>query len=137
MITDPVADMLTIIRNGLKVNKKEVVVKSSKLNKSILEILKRDGYIEGFQEFSEKTVKGELGKKLRLQIFLKYYKDVPVITHIEKISKPGRRVYIKADEINPVKNGLGIAIISTSKGLVTDKEAKKYGIGGELLSVVW
>lgn len=137
MITDPVADMLTIIRNGLRVNKKDVTVKASKLNRAILEILKNEGYIEGFQEFSVKTKKGEVGKKLRYQVFLKYYQGKPVISHIEKVSKPGRRVYVGVEDVPTVKNGLGIAIISTSKGILTDKEVKKYGIGGELLSVLW
>jgi len=137
MITDPVADMLTIIRNGLRVTKKDVVVRASKLNKAILEILKDEGYIENFQEFSEKTIKGELGKKLRFQVFLKYYQEKPVITHLEKVSKPGRRVYVGAEDIPKVKNSLGIAIISTSKGIMTDKNARKLGIGGEILSILW
>ena len=137
MITDPVADMLTIIRNGLRVSKKDVVVRASKLNKAILEILKREGYIENFQEFSEKTIKGELGKKLRLQVFLKYYQDKPVITHLEKVSKPGRRLYVGVEDLPKVKNSLGIAIVSTSKGIMTDKDARKLGVGGEILSILW
>lgn len=137
MVTDPIADMLTIIRNGLQSRKKDVVVPASKVKKSILQILKDEGYIEDFQEFSVPTRKGEQGKKLRFQVFLKYYNDKPVIAHIEKISKPGRRVYVSVDEIPKVRNGLGIAILSTSKGIMTDKSARKENVGGELLCIVW
>ena len=137
MVTDPIADMLTVIRNGLQARKKDVVVPASKLKRAILQILKDEGYIEDFQEFSVPTRKGEQGKKLRFQIFLKYYNGKPVIAHIEKVSKPGRRVYVSADEIPRVRNGLGIAILSTSKGVMTDKKARKERVGGELLCIVW
>lgn len=137
MVTDPIADMLTIIRNGLQARKKDVVVPASRVKKSILQILKDEGYIEDFHEFSVPTRKGEQGKKLRFQVFLRYYNDKPVIAHIEKISKPGRRVYVSVDEIPKVRNGLGIAILSTSKGIMTDRSARKENVGGELLCIVW
>lgn len=137
MVTDPIADMLTVIRNGLQARKKDVVVPASKLKGEILRILKEEGYIEGYQEFSVPTRKGEQGKKLRFQIFLKYYQGKPVIAHIEKVSKPGRRVYVSVDEIPKVRNGLGIAILSTSKGIMTDRQARKQNVGGELLCIVW
>ena len=128
MVTDPIADMLTVIRNGLQARKKDVVVPASKLKGEILRILKEEGYIEGYQEFSVPTKKGEQGKKLRFQIFLKYYQGKPVI---------GRRVYVSVDEIPKVRNGLGIAILSTSKGIMTDRQARKQKVGGELLCIVW
>ncbi len=137
MVTDPIADMLTIIRNGLQARKKDVVVPASNLKRAILQILKDEGYIEDFQEFSVPTRKGEQGKKLRFQIFLKYFNGKPVIAHIERLSKPGRRVYVSVDEIPRVRNGLGIAILSTSKGVMTDKQARKERVGGELLCIVW
>ena len=137
MVTDPVSDMLTVIRNGLMARKKDVTVPSSKLKKVILEILKKEGYIEDYQEFSVPTRKEEQGKKLRLQIFLKYYNEKPVIAHMEKVSKPGRRIYVSANEIPRVRNGLGIAILSTSKGILTDSEAKRENVGGELLCIIW
>ncbi len=137
MVTDPIADMLTIIRNGLQARKNDVVVPASKLKGEILRILQEEGYIEGFQEFSVPTRKGEQGKKLKYQVFLKYYQGKPVIAHIEKVSKPGRRVYVSVDEIPNVRNGLGIAILSTSSGVMTNKQALKERVGGELLCIVW
>lgn len=129
---DPIADMLTIIRNGVRAKKKEVKIRQvSNLKKEILQILKREGFIEDFQVFEAKNG-GEI------IVNLKYGPDgQSAITDLERISKPSRRVYVSKDEIPWVKNGLGIAIISTSKGLLTDKEARKLKIGGELLLTVW
>jgi Ribosomal protein S8 len=131
MLTDPIGDMLTRIRNAVMARKKEVVVEpASKLKMAILDVLKREGYIEGY------TVEGE-GVKKRIIVHLKYYKGKPVIQVIERVSKPGRRVYVGVDEIPKVFNGLGIAILSTPKGVLSDGEAKKLRVGGELICKVF
>ena len=131
MLTDPIGDMLTRIRNALMVKKKEVVVEpASKLKMAILDVLKREGYIEGYR------VEGE-GVKKRIIVYLKYYKGKPVIQIIERVSKPGRRIYVGVDEIPKVYNGLGIAILSTPKGVLSDREAKKLRVGGELICKVF
>jgi len=131
MLTDPIGDMLTRIRNALMVKKKEVVVEpASKLKMAILDVLKREGYIEGYR------VEGE-GVKKSIIVYLKYYKGKPVIQVIERVSKPGRRVYVGVEEIPKVYNGLGIAILSTSKGVLSDREAKKLRVGGELICKVF
>ncbi len=131
-ITDPIADMLTIIRNAQKANFEKIKITSSKIKKSILDIMKKEGYIKDFQEIVEKN-----GRKF-LQIDLKYDKNgLPVIHTIEKISKPGIRIYLSYDEIKPVMGGMGISIISTNKGILTDKEARKNKVGGEVICRVW
>ncbi len=132
MMTDPIADMLTRIRNGLIAKKKTVVVEPiSKLKLEILKILKREGFIEGF-------VVERQGVKGRITVHLKYDDEgKPVISEIQRVSKPGRRVYVNKNEIPWVANGIGIAIISTSKGLMTDREARRNKIGGEYLLYVW
>ena len=129
-MTDPVADMLTRIRNAMMVRHKEVEVPASKLKRALLEILKREGYIKDFSASTEgsRVIKVQLkpgsgGKN--------------VITDIKRISKPGKRVYVNKGEIPAVLGGLGIAVISTSKGLITDKEARKQGVGGELVCTVY
>ncbi|MFZ8826405.1 MAG: 30S ribosomal protein S8 [Candidatus Caldipriscus sp.] len=131
MLTDPIGDMLTRIRNAIMAKKKEVVVEpASKLKMAILDVLKREGYIEGYR------VEGE-GVKKKIIVYLKYYQGKPVIQVIERVSKPGRRIYVGVDEIPKVYNGLGIAILSTPKGVLSDREAKKLRVGGELICKVF
>lgn len=131
MVNDRIADMLTRIRNANQMKDKTVVVLGSKMTLGIAEILKREGFIEDFTY--DKNITGDL-----ITITLKYgEKKERVITGLKRISKSGLRVYAKCDEIPRVLNGLGIAIISTSKGLLTDKEARNEGLGGEVLAYIW
>ncbi len=125
-ITDPIADMLTRIRNSLAVQQEFVEVPYSKIKLEIAEILKKSGYIEGFRQKDGKII-----------IHLKYYDQRPVISSIRRVSKPGRRVYAKAKDLPRVKQDLGIAIISTPAGLMTNKEARKKKLGGEVICEVW
>lgn len=129
-MTDPVADMLTRIRNAQASNKKRVVMPASKLKLSIANVLKEEGYIADFS-----TVEGE-GNKRDLSIELKYFEGRPVIEQIDRVSKPGLRVYKSKDELPEVLGGLGIAIVSTSSGVMTDRAARKAGKGGEILCIV-
>ncbi len=128
-MSDPIADMLTRIRNAQAVEKASVSMPSSKVKAAIAQVLKDEGYIDGF------AVKGEAGKS-ELEIGLKYYADRPVIEKIQRVSRPGLRIYKGSGEIPKVMNGLGIAIVSTSKGLMTDRKARANGIGGEVLCIV-
>ena len=128
-ISDPIADMLTRIRNGQMVDKTEVTMTSSKLKVAIAKVLEDEGYIDGY------TVDANDGKPV-LRIGLKYYAGRPVIEMIERVSRPGLRVYKNHETIPQVMNGLGIAIISTPKGVMTDRKARAAGIGGEVLCVV-
>lgn len=128
-ISDPIADMLTRIRNGQMVDKTEVTMPSSKLKVAIAKVLEDEGYIDGY------TVDTNDGKPV-LRIGLKYYAGRPVIEMIERVSRPGLRVYKNHETIPQVMNGLGIAIISTPKGVMTDRKARAAGIGGEVLCVV-
>ena len=128
-MSDPVADMLTRIRNGQGTNKVSITMPASKLKKAIAHVLKDEGYIENF---AEQEVQG----KPVLNIELKYYAGRPVIEKIERVSKPGLRVYKASQSIPEVMNGLGVAIVSTSKGVMTDRKAKAAGIGGEVLCYV-
>lgn len=128
-ISDPIADMLTRIRNGQMVDKTEVTMPSSKLKVAIAKVLEDEGYIDGY------TVHANDGKPV-LHIGLKYYAGRPVIEMIERVSRPGLRVYKNHETIPQVMNGLGIAIISTPKGVMTDRKARAAGIGGEVLCVV-
>ena len=131
VVTDPIADMLTRIRNAQIARHETVSIPESKMKKSIAEILLAEGFISKV-EYIEDKVQGTI------KITLKYgEKNTRVITGLKRISKPGRKVYAGADELPKVLNGLGIAIISTSKGVVTDKEARKLGLGGEVLAFVW
>ncbi|MBQ4409437.1 MAG: 30S ribosomal protein S8 [Firmicutes bacterium] len=130
-MTDPVADMLTRIRNANTAGHATVDIPASKIKKNIAEILVKEGYIKGYE-----IVEGETQDTIR--VAMKYGPDkAKVITGIKKISKPGLKVYAKADEVPKVLGGLGIAIISTSSGLITDKEARKLGVGGEVICYVW
>ena len=131
MVTDPIADMVTRIRNANQMRDKEVEVPASNLKIEIAKILKEEGFVNDYKI-----------KKNNVQniivINLKYTENkVRVITGLKKISKPGLRVYVKADEVPKVLNGLGIAIISTSKGVMTDKKARELSLGGEVLAYVW
>lgn len=128
-ISDPIADMLTRIRNGQMVDKTEVTMPSSKLKVAIAKVLEDEGYIDGY------TVDANDDKPV-LRIGLKYYAGRPVIEMIERVSRPGLRVYKNHETIPQVMNGLGIAIISTPKGVMTDRKARAAGIGGEVLCVV-
>jgi small subunit ribosomal protein S8 len=129
-ITDPLADLLTRVRNGQSANKAKVSMPSSKLKVSVCRVLKQEGYIEDY------SVQATENNKSVLDITLKYYQGQPVIESIQRVSKPGRRVYKGADELPKVLGGFGVAIISTSRGLMTDKEAREGGHGGEVLCTV-
>ena len=131
-MTDPIADMLTRIRNGLHAGHETVVVPASKIKVEIAKILKAEGYINNYK------VEGETAKDKTITIELKYSPDgQKVITGLKRISKPGLKVYAKANAVPRVLNGLGIAIISTSKGLMTDRDARKAELGGEVVAYVW
>ena len=131
VMTDPIADMLTRIRNANKARHDKLEIPASNVKKEIAEILKREGFIRDY-EFVEDNKQGVL------RVFLMYgVNEQHVITGLKRISKPGLRVYVKADEIPRVLNGLGIAIISTSKGILSDKEAREQTVGGEVLAYVW
>jgi small subunit ribosomal protein S8 len=128
-MSDPIADMLTRIRNAQMVQKVSVVMPASKLKTAIAEVLKAEGYIDNFAVRDEAT-------KPQLEIALKYYAGKPVIEHIERVSRPGLRVYKGRHDIPTVMNGLGVAIVTTPKGVMTDRKARQAGIGGEVLCYV-
>ena len=128
-MSDPIADMLTRIRNAQLVEKPAVTMPSSKLKVAIAQVLKDEGYIDGF------SVRDEGGKP-ELEIALKYYAGRPVIERIERVSRPGLRVYRGRDALPQVMNGLGVAIVTTPKGVMTDRKARASGIGGEVLCYV-
>jgi small subunit ribosomal protein S8 len=135
-MTDPIADMLTRVRNAVMVGHTLVAMPSSKLKSSIAEILKEEGFIEGYE-----IVEGENPAFKVLRIQLKYMGDRrerrPVISGLERVSKPGRRVYAKRTEIPWVLSGLGIAVLSTPKGVMSGRRARQMGVGGEILCKVW
>ncbi len=128
-MTDPIADMLVRIRNAQAAAKTLVQMPASKLKASIAQVLKEEGYIEGF------AVRENEGKPV-LEISLKYYAGQPVIEKIERVSRPGLRIYKGRDDLPKVMNGLGVAIVSTSKGVMTDRKARATGVGGEVLCIV-
>jgi small subunit ribosomal protein S8 len=128
-MSDPIADMLTRIRNAQMVEKGAVTMPSSKLKVAIAQVLKDEGYIDGF------AIKGESGKN-ELEIALKYYAGRPVIERIERVSRPGLRVYKGRHDLPQVMNGLGVAIVTTPQGVMTDRKARAAGIGGEVLCYV-
>lgn len=130
VITDPIADMLTRIRNALTARHPSVEIPASNMKKSIAQILVDEGYITGY-EVKEEGVQGTI------LVTLKYVGKQKAISGLKRISKPGLRVYAKCDEIPKVLNGLGIAILSTSKGVMTDKKARQLNQGGEVLAYVW
>jgi len=128
-MTDPIADMLTRIRNAQMREETIVAMPSSKVKLSIAKVLKDEGYIDGFKVVDD-------GVKPVLEIGLKYYAGRPVIEKIERVSRPGLRIYKGKDDIPRVMNGLGIAIVSTSQGVMTDRKARASGVGGEVLCIV-
>jgi len=131
-MTDPIADMLTRIRNGLNAEHDTVAIPSSKMKVEIARILKQEGYINDY------SIEGDTAKDKVINVTLKYGPEKQkVISGLKRISKPGLRVYAKSDSIPRVLNGLGIAIISTSKGLMTDRDARKAHLGGEVVAYVW
>jgi Ribosomal protein S8 len=130
MVTDPIADMLTRIRNANQQRHDEVVIPNSKLKVSLAEILKNEGFIKDYRVESEGIIKN-------IVVTLKYKGNDRVITGLKRVSKPGLRQYAKVNEIPRVLNGLGIVVLSTSQGLMTDKEARAKGIGGEVLAYIW
>ena len=130
-MTDPIADLLSRIRNAQIAKHDRLDVPASKLKLEVVKLLKEKGFIKNFREI-EGTPVGTL------RVFLRYSNEgMPAISHLQRVSKPGRRVYRKADEIQPVRNGLGIGIVSTSQGLLTDAQARERRVGGELLCHIW
>lgn len=131
VLTDPIADFLTRIRNANMVRHESFEVPASKMKESIAKILEREGYIKGYEVIED-------GKQNIMRIFMKYgQNNERVITNLKRISKPGLRVYAQSDEIPKVLNGLGLAIVSTSEGVITDKEARQKHVGVEVLAYVW
>jgi small subunit ribosomal protein S8 len=130
VVNDPIADMLTRLRNGINARHGKVPMPHSKVKVRIAAVLKEEGFIEDYEE--------EMGERPVLHVQLKYDTNrEPVVTGIKRVSRPGLRRYVSADAIPTVRNGLGIAILSTSKGVLTDREARRQGIGGELMATVW
>jgi small subunit ribosomal protein S8 len=131
MLSDPIADMLTRIRNGLMVHKDAVDVPASKFKQAIAAILVKEGFLKGIEAV-------EVEGKPFLRLTLKYGpRRQQVIQHIQRVSRPGRRVYVSAENVPNIRRGLGLAIVSTSKGLLPDREARKLGVGGEVVCEVW
>ncbi|WP_353230434.1 30S ribosomal protein S8 [Novosphingobium sp.] len=129
-LTDPLGDMLTRIRNGQRAKKDSVLSPASKLRSHVLEVLQREGYIRGFTEDST-------GAHPQLRIELKYFEGQPAIKHVARVSKPGRRVYSGSKELPVIRNGLGITIVSTPRGVLSDAEARAANVGGEVLAEVF
>jgi small subunit ribosomal protein S8 len=129
-MSDPIADMFTRIRNAQRVDKETVAMPSSKLKVAIAAVLKDEGYIDGFQVKNQETGKPEL------EVQLKYYAGRPVIERLERVSRPGLRVYKGRDSLPQVLNGLGVAIVTTPKGVMTDRRARQTGTGGEVIGYV-
>ena len=130
-MTDPIADMLTRIRNAQKARKEFVSIPASRLKLAIVEVLKQEGYVDSVESESE----GD-GPQRSIRIGLKYHKSEPVIEKIERVSRPGLRVYSAASDLPRVQGGLGVAIVSTSGGVMTDRQARAQGRGGEVLCIV-
>ena len=131
MMTDPIADMLTRIRNAVRIERPHVQVPASKVKRGLAEVLKREGYIWDWNESEE-------DKFPLIHIELKYGPNGErVIRHIKRVSKPGRRIYNGATQLRPILNGLGISIVSTSRGVISDREARQQNLGGEVLCEVW
>lgn len=130
MMTDPIADFFTRIRNSVQVKHDKIELPHSKIKVRIAEILKEEGFIRNFRVFKDE-------KQGVLRIYLKYLDEEPAIRGIRRVSKPGRRVYVKRDKLPKVLNGLGVAIVSTSAGIWTDQICREKGMGGEVLGYVW
>ncbi|WP_037499823.1 30S ribosomal protein S8 [Sphingomonas jaspsi] len=129
-MTDPLGDMLTRIRNGQQARKDSILTPASKLRAHVLDVLQREGYIRGY---SEEELAGQKG----LRIELKYFEGQPAIQHLVRVSKPGRRVYSGSKELPRIRNGLGITIVSTPRGVLSDTEARDQNVGGEVLAEVF
>ena len=130
MVTDPIADMLTRVRNAGSARHRRVDMPVSKLKTEVARILKDNHYLHDYKILDD-------GKHGVLRLYLKYYQEKPVIRELKRVSKPGLRKYVGVEEIPRVRNGLGMAILSTSRGLLTDREARASRVGGELLAIVW
>jgi small subunit ribosomal protein S8 len=129
-VNDPLGDMLTRIRNGQRARKDSVLTPASKLRARVLDVLQREGYIRGYSA-------EDLGPARGIRIELKYFEGQPAIRHLARVSKPGRRVYSGATELPRIRNGLGITIVSTPKGVLSDAEAREQNVGGEVLAEVF
>jgi small subunit ribosomal protein S8 len=129
-VTDPIADFLTRVRNASKAKKVRVDIPSSKMKKNLAEILKKQNFIEDYAEIED-------NKQNILRVHLRYKKGSPAITGLKRISSPGLRIYKDSEKLPRVLNGLGVAVISTSKGLLTDKEARQQSMGGEVVCYIW
>ncbi len=130
-MTDPIADLLTRIRNAYRIKRAHVDIPASNIKRRILDTLKREGYIAGYDVIEDPV-------QATLRVNFRYGEDgIPVFRKIDRVSKPGRRVYAGSDELKPVLRGLGITVVSTSAGVLSDREARKKGVGGEVLCKVW
>ena len=129
-LTDPLGDLLTRIRNGQRAKKDSVLSPSSKLRVRVLDVLQREGYIRGYSD-------EQMGPAAGVRIELKYFEGQPAIKHVARVSKPGRRVYSGSQELPRVRNGLGITIVSTPRGVLSDAEAREQNVGGEVLAEVF
>ncbi len=130
-VTDLIADQLTVIRNAIRAGKKDVIIKKSGIIEGIMEIIKREGFIENYKVIDD-------NRQGQIKVYLKYLDDgSPVMEGLKRVSKSGRRQYAPAKEVKSVMGGVGLAILSTNKGLLTDKEAKDKGIGGEVICHIW
>ena len=129
-VTDPLGDMITRIRNGQQAKKDSILSPASKLRANVLDVLKREGYIRGYTE-------DQNGPARELRIDLKYFEGQPAIQYVQRVSKPGRRVYSGAKDLPKVRNGLGITIVSTPRGVLSDSEAREQNVGGEVLCQVF
>jgi len=130
-VTDLIADQLTVIRNAIRVSKKTVIIKRSGVLEEILRIIKREGFIENYVVIED-------NKQGQIKVYLKYLDDgTPVMENLKRVSTPGRRKYVPGKEVKSVMGGVGLSVISTSKGVLTDEEAREQGVGGELLCQVW
>ncbi|HJO63729.1 MULTISPECIES: 30S ribosomal protein S8 [Sphingomonadaceae] len=129
-VTDPLGDLLTRIRNGQRARKDSVLTPASKLRARVLDVLQREGYIRGYSE-------EQMGPAAGIRIELKYFEGQPAIKHVARVSKPGRRIYSGAQDLPRVRNGLGITIVSTPRGVLSDAEAREQNVGGEVLAEVF
>ncbi len=130
-ITDPIADMLTVLRNGVMAHKKTVEIKRSKLNENILAILKQESFIANYKSIDDK-------RQGLIKVYVKYGRNnTPALTGVKRISKPGLRIYVKSGKIKSVYGGIGVSLISTPEGIMTNNDAKKKNLGGEILCQVW
>ena len=130
MMTDPIADMLTRVRNAAQAKQKRVDMPVSKLKSEIAKILKDNHFIHDYKILDD-------GKHGVLRVYLRYFEDRPVIRHLERVSRPGRRIYKSAGDLPKVRGGLGIAIVSTSQGIMSDRQARASNVGGEVMALVW